>query len=168
MVPTAPSREARACAGFEENLVLAVKDCFLEWELRELLIVEGGAGVQYHSRACGGQVPGGQVPGGRRVCPPCDHWFLGLTAAKEVEEDAWPPDPPPCKLKKVEGKLVCKVDGCNKVFQKKKNWVKHRSMHKRKKEDDWIEEELRELEEEEESNFGEGSQERRRRYSEDR
>lgn len=167
MVPTAPSREARACAGFEENLVLAVKDCFLEWELRELLIVEGGAGVQYHSRACGGQ-----VPGGRRVCSPCDHWFLGLTAAKEVEEEAWPPDPPPSnesnKLKKAEGKLVCKVDGCYKVFQKKKNWVKHRSMHKRKKEDDWIEEELRELEEEEGNELGEGCQERRRRYSEDR
>ena len=64
MVPTAPSREAKACAGFEENLVLAVKDCFLEWELREMLIVEGGAGVQYHSRGCGGQVPeaGGSAP----------------------------------------------------------------------------------------------------------
>ena len=65
--------QPRPCAGFEESLVLAVKDCFLESDMREILIERSGGGVMFFSRLCT------SLATVKRVCSHCDHWFTQIS-----------------------------------------------------------------------------------------
>ena len=65
----------RACAGFEENIVLAVKECFFEEEIRCILIKRTGneKRVKYFARNCT------NFASDKRVCNECDRWFTHLS-----------------------------------------------------------------------------------------
>lgn len=65
--------EPRPCAGFDESLVLAVKDCFLESDMREILIGRIGVGVMFFSRQCT------SLATDKKVCTNCDHWFTQIS-----------------------------------------------------------------------------------------
>ena len=65
--------EPRPCAGFDESLVLAVKDCFLESDMREILIGRVGVGVMFFSRQCT------SLAIDKKVCSYCDHWFTQIS-----------------------------------------------------------------------------------------
>ena len=64
-----------SCAGFEESLVLAVKDCFLESDIRDILIQRAGPGpgVVFFSRLCT------SLASEKKVCQPCDTWFSQIS-----------------------------------------------------------------------------------------
>merc|ERR1719193_2507080 len=64
------------CVGFDENSVLAVKDCFYEVDIRCLLIKEVADGlfVRYFSRFCSNT-----AADDREVCDECSHWFNKLS-----------------------------------------------------------------------------------------
>jgi len=68
--------EKRNCAGFEENIVLAVKECFFEDEIRCILIkkTKNGKKVKYFNRNCT------NFAVNSRVCECCDRWFTNLSA----------------------------------------------------------------------------------------
>jgi hypothetical protein len=150
--PTREVEAGRGCAGFEESLVLAVRSCFGEPELRGVLILRRGvgrdSGVGYFSRLCSG-APTHQ----RAVCLPCDSWFRhlatglvgvvvevvevveegdGVEAAVEGEDDnsvkPWPPDP---QTKRSRRKRAGK-----------ESLKKHKKLdNEDEEEDDWSEEE---------------------------
>eukprot|EP00090_Calanus_glacialis_P029222 TRINITY_DN4688_c0_g1_i1.p1 TRINITY_DN4688_c0_g1~~TRINITY_DN4688_c0_g1_i1.p1 ORF type:complete len:736 (-),score=154.11 TRINITY_DN4688_c0_g1_i1:308-2515(-) len=170
----------RACAGFEENIVLAVKECFFEEEIRCILIKRTGneKRVKYFARNCT------NFASDKRVCNECDRWFTHLSGlplmdsslkadighfldvkldesyketvkheSKVKEEDEiesnedWSPDMPekrgpgrPRKKKRkipaenrVPGGFICRIEGCSKVFPKRKGWLKHDKTHEAKK-----------------------------------
>jgi len=68
--------ERRNCAGFEENIVLAVKECFFEDEIRCILIkkTKNGKKVKYFNRHCT------NLAYNKKVCDICDKWFTNLSA----------------------------------------------------------------------------------------
>ena len=64
------------CIGFEESLVLALKDSWTERDLRRLLIEKGrGEGVRYHSRDCKGEARDKS----KKVSSVCDAWFRNIS-----------------------------------------------------------------------------------------
>ncbi|XP_023324506.1 zinc finger protein 37 [Eurytemora carolleeae] len=68
--------DRRNCGGFEENIVLAVKECFFEDEIRCILIkkTKNGKKVKYFNRNCT------NFAVNKRVCDICDKWFTNLSA----------------------------------------------------------------------------------------
>lgn len=70
--------ERKHCAGFEENIVLAVKECFFDDEIRCILIkkTKNGRKVKYFSRLCTNT-----ASGKKKVCEICDEWFTCLTVS---------------------------------------------------------------------------------------
>ena len=66
-----------ACRGFAENVVLTVKNCFYEEEMRKILIEKCGEQITYHDRLCSGLVPfeGAKT---RLVSIQCNTWFNSL------------------------------------------------------------------------------------------
>jgi len=69
--------EKHNCIGFEENIVLAVKECFFEDEIRCILIKKSknGRKVKYHNRSCSNV-----AAVNKKVCERCDEWFTCLSA----------------------------------------------------------------------------------------
>jgi len=67
--------KANCCVGFEESLVLAVKDCFFEEDIKLILIkkTRNGKKVKYHSRNCTNVVTN------KKVCDTCDLWFMQIS-----------------------------------------------------------------------------------------
>ena len=43
------------CVGFDENVVLAVKTCFFDNEMRKILIEKTAEKIVYHDRCCNRQ-----------------------------------------------------------------------------------------------------------------
>jgi hypothetical protein len=43
------------CTGFDENVVLAVKTCFFDGEMRQILIEKAAEKIVYHDRCCNRQ-----------------------------------------------------------------------------------------------------------------
>ena len=68
--------EPSPCAGFDESLVLAVKDCFLESDIRHILIQRSsaGGGVVFFSRLCT------SLASEKKVCHHCDSWFTQISS----------------------------------------------------------------------------------------
>jgi hypothetical protein len=48
-------RKYANCIGFEENVVLLVKTCFFDSEMRKILIEKTGEKIVYHDRSCSRQ-----------------------------------------------------------------------------------------------------------------
>ena len=173
----------RVCAGFEENIVLAVKECFFEDEIRCILIkqTKNEKRVKYFSRTCT------NFARDKRVCNECDRWFTHLSGLPIVdtsikadighfldvklhenykenvkqennvkndddvdsneENEDWSPNLQekrgpgrPRKKKRripaenrVPGGFICRIEGCGKVFPKRKGWLKHDKTHEAKK-----------------------------------
>ena len=64
------------CIGFEESLVLSLKDSWTKTDLRQLLIEKDPLdAVRYHSRECKGP-----RDKGNRVSSLCDIWFHNISA----------------------------------------------------------------------------------------
>ena len=65
----------RVCGGFEENIVLAVKECFFEDEIRCILIkrTQHEKRVKYFARNCT------NFANDKPVCNECDRWFTHLS-----------------------------------------------------------------------------------------
>lgn len=186
LVDFAPTPEENKCLGFEEDLVLSVKDCFLEGDLRKILMVKCGPGVRFYSRGCSREVEGSVG-----VCLGCGEWFaqlcnkggqdrnlsqnlisdplhetrlnLGLKT-KVVTEKLIP-----------RGDLTCDKVKCSKVFQNNRLRLKHLKHHEREKLKQMEEQEEQEKHTEQEvwmkdellQQEGEGRT-RCRKYSEDR
>ena len=74
------------CIGFEESLVLSLKESWTEADLRQLLIEkdQGGEGVCYHSRDCKGD--GARDYKGKKVSSFCHIWFNNISPKKTKEE----------------------------------------------------------------------------------
>ena len=74
------------CIGFEESLVLSLKESWTESDLRQLLIEkdQGGEGVCYHSRDCKGD--GARDYKGKKVSSFCHIWFNNISPKKTKEE----------------------------------------------------------------------------------
>jgi len=47
-----PEEQDEECSGFVESVVLALKVCFYENDMRRILIERRGGSVVYHHRAC--------------------------------------------------------------------------------------------------------------------
>ena len=73
------------CIGFEESLVLSLKESWTEADLRQLLIEkdQGGEGVCYHSRDCKGDEAREK---GKKVSSFCHVWFHNISSKKTKEE----------------------------------------------------------------------------------
>jgi len=65
------------CRGFDENVVLTVKNCFYEEEMRKILIEKSGEKITYHDRSCTGLVPF-EGSNTRLVSIQCNDWFNSL------------------------------------------------------------------------------------------
>jgi len=65
------------CRGFAENVVLTVKNCFYEEEMRKILIEKNGDKIIYHDRLCSGLVPF-EGSNTRLVSLQCNDWFNSL------------------------------------------------------------------------------------------
>jgi len=65
------------CRGFAENVVLTVKNCFYEEEMRKILIEKSGDEIIYHDRLCSGLVPF-EGANTRLVSIQCNTWFNSL------------------------------------------------------------------------------------------
>eukprot|EP00092_Neocalanus_flemingeri_P004638 GFUD01005001.1.p1 GENE.GFUD01005001.1~~GFUD01005001.1.p1 ORF type:complete len:536 (+),score=114.75 GFUD01005001.1:54-1661(+) len=65
------------CRGFDENVVLTVKNCFYEEEMRKILIEKSGEKITYHDRSCTGLVPF-EGANTRLVSIQCNTWFNSL------------------------------------------------------------------------------------------
>lgn len=65
------------CRGFAENVVLTVKNCFYEEEMRKILIEKSGDNITYHDRLCSGLVPF-EGANTRLVSIQCNTWFNSL------------------------------------------------------------------------------------------
>ena len=103
------------CVGFEESLVLSLKDSWTETDLRQLLIVKDpGDAVRYHGRECKGP-----RDKGNRVSSLCDIWFNNISAKndqnktkeqlfKEESENSRPEE-------------QSEESGCDKVFDEETN-----------------------------------------------
>ena len=73
------------CIGFEESLVLSLKESWTEADLRQLLIEkdQGGERVSYHSRDCKGDEAREK---GKKVSSFCHVWFHKISPKKTKEE----------------------------------------------------------------------------------
>jgi hypothetical protein len=49
------SQKYAHCIGFDENVVLAVKTCFFDSEMRKILIEKTAEKIVYHVRSCSRQ-----------------------------------------------------------------------------------------------------------------
>lgn len=68
------------CEGFNEDLVLAVKQNFEEQEIRSILIQKHLRKVKYFSRNCTGSLMSQSDL--KKVCDVCDKWFSQLSASE--------------------------------------------------------------------------------------
>ena len=69
------------CEGFNEDLVLAIKQNFEEQEIRSILILKHSKDVKYFSRNCTERLIF-QTDSKKKVCDICDKWFSQLSATE--------------------------------------------------------------------------------------
>ncbi|XP_023322078.1 uncharacterized protein LOC111696635 [Eurytemora carolleeae] len=68
----------RRCIGFDENVVLAIKSCFYDYDMREIWIKQNESKAVYHSRTCREQF-GDDEEILEKVSTSCRAWFNSLT-----------------------------------------------------------------------------------------
>jgi len=74
-----------SCRGFQENIILAVKSCFYEHEIRCLLINGGEDGVVYHNRNCTLKLRTVDEKSSK-VSNLCRDWFNSLVHSDENDD----------------------------------------------------------------------------------
>ena len=120
----------RPCAGFDESLVLAVKDCFLESDIRHILIGKSAGGVVFFSRLCT------SLATDRRVCSNCDSWFtqisgqgkpkfFGIDNFLDKDNSEGTDDVGSPRLHKYAEKKKLSCPRCGKDFKSRKKYLKH-------------------------------------------
>ena len=76
------------CKGFEENVVLTVKNSFIDSDIRQILIEKDvDHGVKYHNRSCAGLQLTGEAVRENYVSSECSAWFNSLSEDQETPRD---------------------------------------------------------------------------------
>ncbi|XP_023349307.1 zinc finger protein 436 isoform X2 [Eurytemora carolleeae] len=78
-----PEEQDEECSGFVESVVLALKVCFYENDMRRILIERSGGSVVYHHRACNRLVDGD----GQHISSTCYKWFNSLRQFTDDAQD---------------------------------------------------------------------------------
>ena len=77
------------CNGFEENVVLTVKNSFIDSDIRQILIEKDVVhGVKYHNRSCAGLHLIGEALRENYVSSECSAWFNSLSENKQSDHHA--------------------------------------------------------------------------------
>ena len=76
------------CKGFEENVILTVKNCFIDSDIRQILIEKDvDLRVKYHNRSCAGLQLTVDAVEENYVSSECSAWFNSLSQDQDLARD---------------------------------------------------------------------------------